>query len=151
MNPIELEDRIRQIAESAGFHLLKARWTPMRGRQQLNVVADAEDHNITIDECAHLSRMISDLLDSYPHEFPDYRLEVSSPGLSHPLEEWQFRKNVGRRVEIRWMEDEVLRSYRGELISVDLPEVTVEGSQGQTRFNLERVKQVNVLPEIGRH
>lgn len=148
MNPIELEDKIQQIVESAGFHLLKARWTPMRGRQQLNVVADAEDHNITIDECAHLSRMISDLLDSYPHQFPDYRLEVSSPGLSHPLEEWQFRKNVGRSVEIRWMENEVFKSYRGKLISVDFPEITVESSEGLIRFNVERIKQVNVLPGI---
>lgn len=134
------------LLETAGFHLLKARWKPVKGRQHLSVVADSEDHNITLGECVELSGMIRDLLDSYPHEFPDYRLEVSSPGLSHPLEKWQFKKNVGRLVEVRYEEDGMVRSCRGELVSGDWPEIAVRSADECCRFDIKKIKQVLVLP-----
>ncbi len=148
MDSVELERRIQLLVEAAGFHLLSANWTPMRGRQMLRVVADAEDHNITIDECADLSRAISDLLDSYPHEFPDYRLEVSSPGLARPLKNWQLQKNIGRTVEVHYEESGVKRTYRGELIQTDEVEIQVRENDISRRFPLKDISDIYVLPTL---
>jgi len=148
VDSVELENRLRLLIEAAGFHLMASHWKPLKGKRLLRVVADAEDHNITVDECAGLSRAISDLLDSYPHDFPDYRLEVSSPGLEHPLERWQFRKNLGRLVEVHFLEDGEARSCRGDLISIAETEIGIQ-AKGQVRtVALENVQHVLVLPRI---
>jgi ribosome maturation factor RimP len=148
LNSLELEDKVRSLAETAGLRLLQALWKPLRGRQWLRVIADAEDHNITIEECAGLSRSISDLLDSYPHEFPDYRLEVSSPGVGHPLENWQIAKNVGRRVEVQYLELEAVKTWIGDLIAADASAVTVTSSEATRTFLLEVVRQIVVIPKF---
>jgi ribosome maturation factor RimP len=148
VDSLELEKRIATLIEAAGFHLISANWTPMRGKQMLRVVADAEDHNITIGECAQLSHAICDLLDAYPDEFPDYRLEVSSPGLKHPLEPWQFNKNVKRKVEVRFEEEGEITAMKGVLQDVDEIGFTVRSQDETRRFIREQVKEVYVLPEF---
>ena len=57
---------------------------------------------LSLDDVAEATRRISDALDT-SDVFGDapYVLEVSSPGVSRPLQEWRhFRRNVGRLVEI---------------------------------------------------
>ncbi len=146
----ELENRIQLVVETAGFRLLSALWKPLKGRPMLRVVADAEDHNLTINECARISGLITDLLDSYPHDFPDYRLEVSSPGLGHPLERWQFLKNVGRMVEVQFQEESVQRTERGVLAAVAEESLTLNQKGASRRFPYDGIQQVIVLPQIGK-
>jgi len=146
LDSFELENRIRELVEAAGFRLLQAFWKPIRGRHQLRVVTDAEDHNITIDECANLTRAIRDFLDSYPHEFPDYRLEVSSPGLNHPLAPWQYRKNIGRTVAVQYHEEDAVRTWQGELVAVQGDSLTVRQGEETREFGADVIRQVLVLP-----
>lgn len=120
----------------------------MRGRSLLRVIADAEDHNITVDECGILSRTISDLLDSYPHDFPDYRLEVSSPGLQHPLQPWQFFKNIGRTVEVHSAENGKPVVQRGILVTADKSEFTIQVKDKEVVFHLTDLNSVYVLPSF---
>jgi ribosome maturation factor RimP len=69
------------------------------------VVLDG-DAGVTIDDCADVSRRLS-------KEFEDraffgeenYFLEVSTPGLDHPLKlKRQFHKNVGRKLRVKLQE-----------------------------------------------
>ena len=150
MVPVELEKRVEMIVEAGGFRLVSANWTPIKGRQQLRIVADAEDHNITIGECSEISRAVSDLLDSYPHEFPDYRLEVSSPGLKHPLEKWQFRKNLERIVEVRFMENNVQQRFAGKLSDVSEEDFTIQGEAESQRFTYTDAGDVFVQPSFSK-
>jgi ribosome maturation factor RimP len=64
------------------------------------------DAGVTIDDCAQVSRRLS-------KEFEDrsffgdenYFLEVSTPGLDHPLKlKRQFHKNVGRNLRVKLQE-----------------------------------------------
>ena len=148
MDSLELENRLRLLIEAAGFRLLHSHWLPRKNRPQLRVIADAEDHNITIEECAELSRSISEMLDSYPHDFPDYRLEVSSPGLNHPLVQWQYRKNLGRLVEVQYSEDGLARSFRGDFISFTDDEVCLKDQEQVRAIPLPAIRQILVLPRI---
>jgi ribosome maturation factor RimP len=148
MDSLELENKLRLLVEAAGFRLLHSHWLPRKSRPHLRIIADAEDHNITIDECAELSRAVADLLDSYPHDFPDYRLEVSSPGLNHPLVQWQYRKNLGRLVEVQYSEDGLARSLRGDFISVTDDEVCVKSQEQVLAIPLSALSQILVLPRI---
>lgn len=86
----------------------------------IRILMDYEESNITIDECVRLTREIQDILDTGPRSLPNYRLEVSSPGIDFPLRElWQFRKNVGR-----WLSPPGGSKEKG---TVKLLEVTEDG------------------------
>ena len=53
----------------------------------LQVMIDVADHSrdLTVDDCAEVSRKLSDVLDEKDPIKEKYSLEVSSPGLDRPL------------------------------------------------------------------
>lgn len=56
---------------------------------------------VTVDQCAHLSRKVSDFLDMEDLIPSRYRLEVSSPGLDRPLVSGaDFKRKIGERVKV---------------------------------------------------
>lgn len=60
------------------------------------------DQGVTIDDCAELSRILSKAFDDRNY-FGDnnYLLEVSTPGLDHPLKlRRQYHKNTGRLLKV---------------------------------------------------
>ena len=70
------------------------------------------DRGITIDDCAELSRALSKEFDERAF-FGDenYLLEVSTPGLDHPLKlKRQYHKNTGRNLRVATKK----RSHGGE-------------------------------------
>lgn len=75
------------------------------------------DTNVTIDDCAALSRHIESQVN---RDIEDYELEVSSAGLTHPLIlQRQYRKNTGREVKTVLKNGTVKRGI--------LKEITEEG------------------------
>jgi len=70
------------------------------GTQKVLVLLDGDD-GINIDDCASLSRQLGAIMEEQELMSTAYRLEVSSPGLDHPLTTpRQYRKNIGRRVRV---------------------------------------------------
>lgn len=65
---------------------------------KFTVIIDG-DSGITIDDCANLSRSLNDSLENLVDD--QYSLEVSTPGLDHPLKlKRQYVKNKGRKLKI---------------------------------------------------
>jgi|LakMenEpi03Aug12_release.lakeMendotaPanAssembly.Ray.scaffolds.fasta_scaffold45222_4 ribosome maturation factor RimP len=57
--------------------------------------------NVTINQCANISRFIEPFLDEGKIVPVDYQLEVSSPGMSNPLKvPMQYIKRIGRTLDI---------------------------------------------------
>ena len=65
------------------------------------VIIDGDD-GVTIDDCASLSRVLSKEFDDRAYLGDDnYLLEVSTPGLDHPLKlKRQYFKNIGRNLKV---------------------------------------------------
>ncbi|MGI4730578.1 MAG: ribosome maturation protein RimP [Janthinobacterium lividum] len=86
-----LERVIAPEAEALGFALVRVRLFGGKSDPTLQVMAERPDtRQLTIDDCAELSRRISDRLDEADAAGRDlideaYRLEVSSPGIDRPL------------------------------------------------------------------
>ncbi len=82
---------IEPEAKALGLDLVRVRMFGGTGDPTLQVMAERPDtRQLTIDDCADLSRRISDRLDALEAEGRDpidhaYRLEVSSPGIDRPL------------------------------------------------------------------
>jgi ribosome maturation factor RimP len=84
--------------------------------KRVMVIIDG-DRGITIDDCADLSRKLSKELDERAL-FGDenYLLEVSTPGLDHPLKlKRQYFKNVGRNLKVKGEGDSVIEGKLKEV------------------------------------
>lgn len=91
--------------------------------QKLLVIVDG-DHGISIDDCADLSRSLSDWLDTQTELNAPFTLEVSTPGLDQPLKlERQYRKNVGREVKVHTRAAQVVT---GKLVAVGAENIRLE-------------------------
>ena len=77
---------IEPEAQALGFALVRVAMFGGASDPTLQVMAERPDtRQLTIDDCADLSRRISDRLDEADPIAHEYRLEVSSPGIDRPL------------------------------------------------------------------
>jgi ribosome maturation factor RimP len=71
------------------------------GAQKIVVLLDG-DNGIKIDDCAEISRKIGSTFEEEDLFKGKYTLEVSSPGLDHPLSfRRQYVKNIGRQLKVK--------------------------------------------------
>lgn len=88
------------------------------------------DSGLGIEKCIKINRALYKAMEEtgmYPDG--DFSLEVSSPGLDEPLKLLrQYKKNVGRGVEVLTNED-VKRE--GKLIRVTEEKITIEYTEGK--------------------
>jgi ribosome maturation factor RimP len=106
-----------------------------KSAQKVLVVIDG-DQGVTIDDCANLSRELSKVFDDL-HLFEEsYLLEVSTPGLDHPLKlKRQYFKNIGRKIKVTTLQG----TEEGKLMSADDEKITLEkelgsGKQKETKL-----------------
>ena len=82
---------IEAESEALGFDLVRVIMFGSDDERTLQIMAERPDtRQLTIDDCAALSRRISEKLDALEEAGEDpvegaYRLEVSSPGIDRPL------------------------------------------------------------------
>lgn len=82
----DLTALIAPETQALGFDLVRVKLFGGAGDRTLQVMAERPDtRQLTIDDCANLSRRISDVLDAADPIDEEYRLEVSSPGIDRPL------------------------------------------------------------------
>jgi ribosome maturation factor RimP len=144
-----LKLEIRQLVEDEGFVLLEFTAGGAAGRLQLRALADKREGNISIDECARLSREVQHLIDEKHLLSEDYRLEFSSPGLEYPLkEEWQFTKNLGRLLKIQVPGEKGPKEINGRLNAVDAQGITVSSEKTEWKLDYKDLLSARVLPEL---
>jgi ribosome maturation factor RimP len=127
---------IEPEAKALGLELVRVKMFGGTSDPTLQVMAERPDtRQLGIDDCAELSRRISDVLDELEAEGRDpidhaYRLEVSSPGIDRPLTrlqdfaDWaghEARLNLAERTaDGRKQLTGVLMGVEGDAITVDV-------------------------------
>lgn len=92
---------IAEVIEHEGFELVDVTYRREPQGWILRVFIDRDD-GVTIDDCALISRQLSDLLDVKADIPQAYSLEVSSPGLNRPLTKAaDFIRFQGKRIRLR--------------------------------------------------
>ena len=81
-NLIEILD---PIAEAAGYELVRLRLMGGNEQRRLQIMAERPDGEMNVEDCAILSRAVSEVLDAADPISGEYTLEVSSPGVDRPL------------------------------------------------------------------
>lgn len=94
-----------KIADLAGSSLGSGQFlvdvvASTKNLSKITVIIDG-DQGVTIDDCGMLSRLLSTKLDELDFGTSRYVLEVTTPGLDHPLKlRRQFHKNIGRQLKV---------------------------------------------------
>ena len=112
---------IEPEARALGFDLVRVAMFGGKDDLTLQVMAERPDtRQLTIDDCADLSRRISDLLDAADPIEEAYRLEVSSPGIDRPLTRIKdFADWAGHEARITLAEKrDGQKQFRGTLLGV---------------------------------
>lgn len=131
-----IEEILESFVEERGFFVVELKISPVN---KISVLVDSMD-GITIDECVEISRAIEGSLD---REKEDFELEVSSPGLSEPLQViQQYEKNIGRELDIL-LKDEP-KKVKGELRSVNGNSIQIEA---QKKVKVEGKKKKQLIRE----
>lgn len=125
-----LLELIDPVAESLGLAVVRVRLMGGTVRRRLQIMAERQvDHDISVEECARLSRAVSEVLDAADPIAGEYLLEVSSPGIDRPLtrlidfdlfEGLEARLETDRMVEGRKRFKGLLAGTEGEDVAIDL-------------------------------
>lgn len=82
----DLLELLDPVAESVGLSIVRIRLMGGTLRRRLQIMAERpSDHDIAVEECARLSRAVSEVMDAADPIAGEYLLEVSSPGIDRPL------------------------------------------------------------------
>ena len=112
--------------------------------------ATAED-SVSVEDCAHISRELSAILDVEDVVPAAYTLEVSSPGLDRPLRRPDdFRRFAGRQAKIVMRQKVDGQGYfRGKLGGLDGADVLIESENGKMhRVPFELITRANLEVEF---
>lgn len=118
---MEMADRIealvRPTIKGLGYLLVRVQ---VSGRQRLRVqiMAERADHQaMMVDDCAHLSRALSAVLDVDDPVDAAYTLEISSPGIDRPLVQLgDFDRFIGMEAQVELVRPiDGRRRFRGRL------------------------------------
>jgi ribosome maturation factor RimP len=132
-----LQELIEPAAKAEGLELVRVKMTGGTGDPTVQVMAERPDtRQLSLEDCARLSRRISEILDEADPIEHAYRLEVSSPGIDRPLtrlgdfDDWkghEARIVLGEKLDGRKVFAGNLLGTEGETVLVEVP---VQGAVG---------------------
>jgi len=161
MAPTDVIEQVRAIAgrvvASYGLELFDVQFRREASGMVLRVQIDrsgpsatAED-SVSVEDCAHVSRDLSAILDVDDVVPTEYVLEVSSPGLDRPLRgPGDFERFSGRRAKLVMREKIDGQGYfKGQLGGFEDGHVLIEGEDKRThRVPLDLITRAHLEVEF---
>jgi len=144
------EEKIKQlvlpILREEDLELVEIRFLHSGPAWSLRVFVD-KSGGVTIDQCASISRRISDRLDTTDIIAHRYVLEVSSPGLDRPLRNREdFERKIGEEVKIN-LKQEINGTLQieGRILRLAGDEVILSGRDSQINIALEKIIEAKII------
>ena len=118
------------VAEAAGYEIVRLRLMGGEHARRLQIMAERPvDGDMNVEDCARLSRAISEIMDAADPIAGEYTLEVSSPGVDRPLtrlkdfatfEGHEARLELDRMAEGRKRFKGMLAGVEDDAVAIDL-------------------------------
>ena len=137
-------ERVREaasrVASSYGLDIFDVQFRREASGMVLRVQIDRPgpaaraEESVSVEDCAHVSRDLSAILDVEEVVPTAYTLEVSSPGLDRPLRGADdYQRFAGRRAKLVMRERiDGQGFFKGRLGGVDGSDVLIEAEDGRT-------------------
>jgi ribosome maturation factor RimP len=129
LNLETLKKDLETFVDTLGFELADISAPVVGGRLTLRLFVHSPN-GVTLDDCARISRSVSEKLDMDDPIESRYTLEVSSLGLDRPLVTVKdYQRRIGETVKLAFSENGKKVSVKGILKSID--EKTIEIDSGK--------------------
>lgn len=117
-------ENIVKILEACGVSLYDTEVTSEFDRRIFRIYITSKE-GITLDKCAHVSRILSPIFDVEPPLEGEYLLEVSSPGIERKLTKPEhYLSSIGEKIKIKLNNKEkiiaTLDAFNGDNIVIIL-------------------------------
>ena len=111
----------------------------------IRIVVDSED-TITLDDTTALTRRLLKS-DEFNDRYPEgCRIEITTPGLDYPLKyAYQFKKNINRKVNIRFRRDDKLDAMNCKILSADDDTVMVKHRNSDIPISYNQIKDAKLI------
>lgn len=120
----------------------------LRGSEQSKVIEvyiDG-DKDISAEDCASVSQEIDSKLKVLLAKGPNYRLDVSSPGVDRPLKYLsQYAKHINRKFEVSYKSGEEIKNFIGKLVSVEGEQLTFMTNNTEMIINFNNITKAKVI------
>lgn len=117
-----LQDMLEPVIDNLGYETVRI-LTIGQVNPTLQVMIDVKDgsRDVTVDDCAKVSRALSAVLDEKDPIKDKYSLEVSSPGLDRPLTKPEhFSRFAGYTAKVETLNEvDKRKRIKGEILSLD--------------------------------
>lgn len=155
MAVVDVVTRVAELAEPLlshqGMELVDLEYKREGRAMVLRLYIDREG-GVTLDDCALVSRELSEVLDVEDFIPGHYTMEVSSPGLNRPLKkERDYQRYLGRLIRVKTFEllpDDAgnpRKTFLGEILGVEGGVVRIRLTEGQTAaIPLAKVAKANL-------
>jgi ribosome maturation factor RimP len=144
-----LTELIEPEAKAEGLELVRVKMIGGTSDPTLQVMAERPDtRQLTLDDCARLSRRLSDLLDEADPIDSAYRLEVSSPGIDRPLTRLKdFEDWKGHEAKISLADKlDGRKQFTGNLIGTDGNRIVIDvQGLGETRLPFDQIHSAKLV------
>ena len=156
---MELKRKIEEIVLSSlgneALFLVEIEITGSQAMKKITVLLDG-DKGVTVEDCAKISRILGEVIETQSLIESAYLLEVSSPGVDQPLKlKRQYIKNIGRRLSVL-LADQQVKTGKLEEVNEDrilIQEEITEKSSGKSKkiklipveIPFKEIKKSNVL------
>ena len=116
-----LQNMLEPVVAKLGYELVRVLTIGQKNPTLQIMIDRLDDSNITVDDCATVSRAVSELLDEKDPIDGQYSLEVSSPGLDRPLTKIEhFKRFAGYEAKIETLvEVDSRKRFKGCLGETD--------------------------------
>lgn len=143
-----LQDIIEPVVEGLGYELVRV--LTMGGeRQTLQVMIENKNHSkpITVDDCAAVSRALSDVLDEKDPIADKYSLEVSSTGVDRPLTKLEhFERYNGYEAKIEAAGAvEGRKRFKGKLAGVRDNLISIVDNNVTYEINFDNISKAKLV------
>jgi ribosome maturation factor RimP len=117
-------------------------------RKTLQIMAERPDGTMNVDDCAALSRALSEFLDAEDPIDGEYVLEVSSPGIDRPLTRiTDYARWAGHEVrfELGVPDAAGRKRFKGLILGLDGNDVVVEIDAARQKFPFRAIAEAKLV------
>lgn len=151
LSPLEkrIGEIVKPVVTDMGFHLVTVSINGHTESRNLTIMVEgSQDHReVSVDDCARISRQIGSVLDIEDPIRSAYRLEVSTPGMDRPLiNESDFVKYQDHLARIETLTPiEGQKRFKGHIRKSDSTGVTLEDDNSSHSIEYNNIKKANLV------
>lgn len=146
----KIEELVKPICDEKGLMLYEVLWVKEYGFQVLRVSIDKKEGGIDSDTLGTVNERLSELLDAYDSEMPEYMLEVCSPGAERTLRNKQeILDAISNYINVKTNSGDTyegyLLSYLDDTLTI---EINVKGRMKKVQVKDNDIKKIRLAVKI---